>query len=252
MRKSSRRSSGKPARWGLAPQSSRPDREQGYLAAIAVITVVLWQTYWGSLLLYPFTILATWFHEMGHGLTAAALGGDFVQLVIFPNGSGFAEFATPGGLSNRAQAIIAAAGLLGPSFAGSLLIIASRSRIATRLSLGILGLLLIVSTVIWVRSLAGWIVLPAFAGLTLLTAAYGRRRLQRFVVELIGVQAAISVWQHLGYLFSDGGNIGGQYLSSDTGAISDALFFPYWFWGGLITVVIVGMVTGALRLASCR
>ena len=40
------------------------------LAALAVGSILLWQTYWGSLLLYPFTILATWFHEMGHGLAA--------------------------------------------------------------------------------------------------------------------------------------------------------------------------------------
>ena len=30
---------------------------------IAVASVILWQTEIGSLLLYPFTILATWFHE---------------------------------------------------------------------------------------------------------------------------------------------------------------------------------------------
>jgi hypothetical protein len=42
------------------------------LALAAATTVVLWQFAAGRYLLYPFTILATWFHEMGHGLVPPA------------------------------------------------------------------------------------------------------------------------------------------------------------------------------------
>lgn len=41
-----------------------------WLMAAALVTVVLWQIPQGDYILYPFTILATWFHEMGHGLAA--------------------------------------------------------------------------------------------------------------------------------------------------------------------------------------
>ncbi|PKL76350.1 MAG: peptidase M50, partial [Candidatus Melainabacteria bacterium HGW-Melainabacteria-1] len=41
-----------------------------WLIVAAMITVMLWQMPFGGLALYPFTILATWFHEMGHGLSA--------------------------------------------------------------------------------------------------------------------------------------------------------------------------------------
>ena len=37
-------------------------------------TVALWQVPYGDTLLYPFTLLATWFHEMGHGLASMLLG----------------------------------------------------------------------------------------------------------------------------------------------------------------------------------
>ena len=37
---------------------------------------------------------------------------------------------------------------------------------------------------------------------------------------------------------------------SDTGLIADALFLPYWFWGGLITLTILVMVWLSLRFAS--
>jgi hypothetical protein len=36
-----------------------------------------------TLLLYPVTILATWFREMGHGLCPTLLGGSFVSLSLF-------------------------------------------------------------------------------------------------------------------------------------------------------------------------
>ncbi|MEY4952853.1 MAG: hypothetical protein RL299_1277, partial [Pseudomonadota bacterium] len=45
------------------------DHQQRALAllGIALASILAWQTALGSLVLYPFTILATWFHEMGHG-----------------------------------------------------------------------------------------------------------------------------------------------------------------------------------------
>ncbi|XDE62872.1 M50 family metallopeptidase [Arthrospira platensis BEA 1257B] len=60
------------------------------LVVAAIATIILWQFYWGNYVLYPFSILATWFHEMGHGLTAILLGGNFHKLLLFPNGSGLA------------------------------------------------------------------------------------------------------------------------------------------------------------------
>ncbi|MDB5425345.1 MAG: hypothetical protein JWQ29_2761, partial [Phenylobacterium sp.] len=128
---------------------------------IAVGSVLLWQTHIGSLLLYPFTILATWFHEMGHGVAAMLTGSSFERLLIFPDGSGIAQSMRPADASGLTNALIAASGPVGPAIAGSLLIIASRTDKATRAALAIVGLALIISTVIWVRTLTGWLVLPA-------------------------------------------------------------------------------------------
>ena len=101
------------------------------LAVIALVCILLWQTAWGSLLLYSFTILATWFHEMGHGLAAILTGGSFERLTIYPDGSGVALSARLAGSSAFADAFVSAAGPLGPPIAGALLIVASRNRRAT-------------------------------------------------------------------------------------------------------------------------
>ncbi len=223
-------------------------REQSYIVAFAVLTILAWQTAIGTLALMPFTLLATWFHEIAHGLTALLFGAQFERLVIYANGSGFAEYS--GSLGRIGQATVAAAGLLGPSIAGSLMIVATRSRRATRLVLLGLAVALAVTTLIWVRSLAGWIVLPAFAAAAFYIARSARPKLQRVSLEFLGVQGAVSVWQDLGYMFSDGAMVGGHYSRSDTGAIADALLLPYWVWGVLVTAAIVAMVGTSLRYAS--
>jgi hypothetical protein len=219
------------------------------LLAIAIASIALWQTRLGSLLLYPFTILATWFHEMGHGIAAMLTGRGFERLLIFADGSGYALSLGPTDGYGVTDALIAASGPAGPAIAGALLIIASRSVTATRNALALLGAALILSTLIWVRSPTGWLVLPALGIGIALLALRGSVSWQHFAIQLLGVQACISVWQQFDYLFSPGGTVGGQLQRSDTGAIADVLILPYWFWGATISVAILALLWLSFRLA---
>ncbi|HEX9932423.1 MAG TPA: M50 family metallopeptidase [Allosphingosinicella sp.] len=222
------------------------------LLAIALASILAWQTALGSLLLFPFTILATWFHEMGHGVAALLSGRRFERLLIFADGSGVAESWRPADGYRLTDALVAASGPLGPAIAGALLIVASRSATATRNALAVLGAALILSTLIWVRSPVGWLVLPALGIAIAALALRGSPSWQSFVVQLLGVQAAISAWQQFGYLFSPGGNVGGRAHRSDTAAIADVLLLPYWFWGAIISASVLALLWGSFRLAFRR
>jgi hypothetical protein len=222
------------------------------LLGIALGSIMAWQTALGSLLLYPFTILATWFHEMGHGIAAMLTGRGFERLLIFADGSGVALSLRPGDGYRSTDALVAASGPLGPAIAGALLIIASRSPTATRNALAVLGVALIVSTMIWVRSPTGWLVLPALGIAIALLALRGSEPWRRFAIQLLGVQASISAWQQFDYLFSPGGNVGGELQRSDTGAIADVLLLPYWFWGATISAAILALLGWSFRLAFRR
>ena len=224
----------------------------GLLFGIALVSIVLWQTYVGSIVLYPFTILATWFHEMGHGIGAMLTGSRFEKLVIFSDGSGVATSLRPSDGYGVTDAFIAASGPLGPAIAGALLIIASRSAKATRRALTVLGAALIVSTVIWVRSPIGWILLPALGLGILVLALRGSQAWQRFGIQFLGVQACISVWKQFDYLFSAEGSVGETVRRSDTGAIADVLFMPFWFWGAVISAVALALLWWSFRIAFRR
>jgi len=217
-----------------------------WLIAAAIATIVLWQLPGGAYILYPFTILATWFHEMSHGLMALLLGGQFRKLEIFGDGSGVATYAMSLSLAPIGPALVAAAGPMGPPIAGSALILASRSFKTATLSLKILGGFLLLSTLIWVRSLFGLIAIPLLGLIILAIAFKAPRWLQGFVIQFLGVQACISTYHQLDYLFSySAGPLG----LSDTAQIQQRLLLPYWFWGGLMAIASLVILVQSLRIA---
>jgi hypothetical protein len=66
------------------------------------------------------------------------------------------------------------------------------------------------------------------------------------LIQFLGVQACISTYRQLDYLFMDSANINGQYMPSDTGQIAQALLLPYWLWGGLIAGISFALLAFSL------
>ena len=217
-----------------------------------VLLIVLPGIPLGNFLIYPFTILTTWFHEMGHGLTALLMGHGFEQLVIYSDGSGFAESSHSGNPSGLTNALIAAGGPLGPVLAGSLLILASAQKRRWRPALLILAGVIGLSVLIWVRSITGLIVLPLLAGTLAVIAWRGADWLRQFSLQFLGVLGAMSMFRDWDYLFSESAMIGGRYMPSDTGAIEQALILPHWVWAALIVGISGVMVGASLKYALAR
>ncbi|MBW4683749.1 MAG: M50 family metallopeptidase [Komarekiella atlantica HA4396-MV6] len=217
-----------------------------WLIGAAIATTLLWQVPGGDYILYPFTILATWFHEMGHGLMALLLGGQFQRLEIFSNGSGVATYGLRSSWGPIGPALVAAAGPMGPPLAGAVLILASRSFRAASLSLKILGSFLLFSALIWVRSLFGLVAIPLLGLIILGIALKAPRWAQGFAIQFLGVQACISTYHQLDYLFSySAGSLG----LSDTAQMQRYLILPYWFWGGLMAIASLVILVQSLRVA---
>ncbi len=213
----------------------------------AVITAVIWQFDFGKIILYPFTILGTWFHEMGHGIAALIMGGNFHSLEIYENGSGLASFSGPlyfGGLSN---AFVAASGPLGPTIAGTFLILLSKSAKRSRLVILLLSIVFVISVILWVRSWFGIGIVLLFAIILFFISIKANDTWQLYTLRFLGVQAFASLYMNIGYLFTGGGTVNGQVFSSDTYVISQYLLLPYWFWGGVIILISFLLIYLTLR-----
>ena len=86
-----------------------------------------------GLLNYPFRLLLTMVHELGHGLAALLTGGHFIRFVVYPNGAGLAY--TAGGW----RFAIIPAGYVGLALFGAGLIMLGRSHRWSRTVMAIIG-----------------------------------------------------------------------------------------------------------------
>ena len=206
--------------------------------------VLVWQLPYGQQLLYPLTLLATYAHEMGHGLTALLLGADFDQMLLHADGSGMAVWrGNPGRL---ASACIATGGLVGPTLAGVTLLLASRKPRYARGVLAVLSALLLVSMAVWTRSAFGVAFLLAVAATLGLAAKFLPDTAAAFVLHLIAATLCLSWFNNLGYMFSAQAIVNGVAMPSDSAVIAQALWLPFWFWGGVVAVLSLGVTALAV------
>jgi hypothetical protein len=234
---------------GLRVRPGSQTEQVGRLVLAGLVVIFLPALPFGNYLVYPFLILTTWFHEMGHGMAALAMGQEFRQLMIFPNGSGVAESAVSIDASRWVGVAIAAGGPLGPTMVGALLILASARERLWRPSLWLMAAAIILSVVIYVRSPVGYIVLPLVAAMLTLVAWRGKPGVARFTLQFIGLLAAMSMLRDFNYLFTREAVVGGQRILSDTGQIAALTGLPHWLWAGLILALSAAMVGASLKFA---
>ncbi len=221
----------------------------GRLLLAGVIVIFLPALPFGNYLIYPFVILTTWFHEMGHGLTALMMGQQFERLMIYSTGSGVAESLIASDASVFTRAAIAAGGPLAPTFTGALLIMASAHRKLWRPVLWGMAAAILISVIVYVRSPVGYAVLPMVGAFLAIIAWKAKDGLARFALQFLGVLAAMSMLADFNYLFTEVAIIGGQQIPSDTGQIEAALILPHWFWAIAITLTSALMIGASLKYA---
>jgi len=198
---------------------------------------------------YPFRLLGTWFHEMGHGLTAILVGGEFKYLEIYQNGGGVA-YST---VTNRffsistARALTAAGGLLGPAIAGAILIISAKSTKYASILLKALTGVIILSLLLWIRSTWGIIILTAFAVGFIIIMFLKNKKIETITVLFLGLQCVLSTFLQFNYLFTKQFERHGVIMTSDTENIAANSFGTYWMWG-----LIIFIISGVLLWKSIR
>jgi hypothetical protein len=217
------------------------------LVASVVLTLLLYVVPYGHVIGRPLLWLSTLAHELGHGFTALLIGENFGKFVMFPNGSGAATWSgNPGAIG---RALIAAGGLVGPAIVAAGCFLAARTERGARLTLGAGSVLMGIVVLVWARS---WfaIVFAGAVGLVLgFVARKGSEEVARVVLMFTGVQLALSVFSRSDYLFVEKARTSAGTMPSDVAQIAEALWLPYWFWGGLLAVVSVAVLVGGLWLS---
>lgn len=218
----------------------KSNKAYSLLFFITVLTVALYAFPFGRMLAYPFLLISTLAHEMGHGLTSWILGANFHSFTMWSNGSGVAGIS--GNMSRLTQGLVAAGGLVGPAFCAAILFLVAKHETIARISLSILGVLLIVAEFLVVKNTFTLIFVGILAATFLWTAQQHRAWLAQSVLVFIALQLALSVFSRSDYLFTQYAHTSQGLMPSDVELMSRAWILPYWFWGaccGIFSVLIL-------------
>ena len=130
---------------------------------VPLILVLVSYFFWYSRVLYPIKLLTVLFHELSHGLAAILTGGKMLKIEISANEGGLCT--TAGGI----RWIVLSAGYLGSLLWGSALILLAAKTSYDRAIVQVLAGILILVTVVYVRTPVGFIFGLLFGSCTRLT-----------------------------------------------------------------------------------
>lgn len=219
------------------------------ILGISCLVFLLWQLPYFGFIQYPLLLLGTWFHEMGHGLTALLLGGKFYYLEIYENGGGVAYSDVSNSYLSYpiARAITAAGGLFGPAISGSILIAAARKKRTSKIVLWLLLIIMVISLCLWIHELLALVILSIFAAVLFFIAILKVRNLEAFTLLFLGTQCALSTYLQIGYLFTKQFVRDDKLQYSDTQTIAEHLPGTYWMWAVAILLVSIYLLYKSYR-----
>jgi len=213
-------------------QNIKKNKSEIYLLIAVVIVIVLQNIPSLKFLLYPFNLLATWIHEMGHGLTAEMMGANFNELVIRADTSGYAEYSyNPSAMGTLAKATISSAGYMGTAIFGALMLFFRRREGFIKVFSVMLGVFMIASLLIYIRSWVGVFFAVPFSLFLIFVGLKSNAEFNKFFYNFLASQIALNSLLNIKVLYGYGNRVsGGQ---SDASKMSELLIFPYWFWASL-------------------
>ena len=234
--------------------STHPHRQRAIAIAL-LSSLVLWNLPFGALVLYPFKILATWFHEMSHGLVMLLTGAGLDRVEIYRDTSGLA-FARAS-VGNAGRAAIAAAGYMGTPIFGVIMLIVGqtggRRGRGARFVLALLGILLALSLLLFVRNHFGVLAIAALAAGTLCAAVLAGPRTESLLLNFVAAQACINALLDVRVLFRSNLVVNGRVMgASDAHNMAAATFGTPEMWAAAWLLWSLGLLFAALRLIYVR
>jgi hypothetical protein len=229
---------------------SNPDvimwRTRWFLLGSIIVTVLVYLVPYGLVVGLPLLWLSTLVHELGHGFTAALVGGNFDSFVMHADGSGATSWSASGFFGPIRRALVAAGGLVGPAVVAAIGFALARKPKAAQLTLMVGVFALAVIAVLVVRNALGWIFV---AGLAVVIGVLATRKdpsVAQLGLVFLSTQLAMAVFSRGDYLFTEYAQTADGRMPSDVAQMADALLLPYWFWGGLCGLFSVVVLAAGL------
>lgn len=219
-------------------------RTRWFLLGSVALTAALYLVPYGIYVNLPLIWLSTLAHELGHGFTAALLGGEFDRFLMHPDASGVAQWSAPASFGPIRQAMVAAGGLVGPAIFAAVGFMLARNSQAAKVSLLAGTFLLVAIAVAVVRNGFGLAFVLSLALIVGVLATRKRPEVAQLGLVFLATQLAMSVFSRGDYLFMEYAETASGRMPSDVAQMADALIGPYWFWGamcGVFSLAVLGI-----------
>lgn len=212
-------------------------QDQSLLLAASGASLLVWVVPVFKVILAPLALLNTHLHEFCHAAAALLTGGSVSHIKVFSNLGGEAPIA--GGLTP----VIAAAGYVGTSLIGGLLILVAGRKDHARQALWILFGILTFSMIVFVRG----DVVGVFSGVAWMAVLFAAAwKLSddwaRFMAQFLGIQQCLTSLMAFFALF----NVSFGYGHSDAKIMEDATGIPDVVWAGAWLILSAVLVWACL------
>ena len=199
------------------------------------LTVFLWDT----VFLYPLKIFVVLLHEISHGVAAVLTGGEIVKIEINYNQSGVCY--TRGGI----RMIVLSAGYLGSMLWGGLiLILAARTKYDRTISI-VIGIIVGIITVFYIRNLYGIIFSLAFCAFMISLGKLMPMKVNDIVLKFIGITSS-------GYAIIDIKDdlISRTVVGSDAYQMAEIIPLPSVVWGIIWIIISIFAILYCLKISA--
>jgi hypothetical protein len=226
-------------------------QSQRALVIALLASLILWNWPFDGIALYPFKLLATWLHEMSHGLVMLLTGAGFDEMEIFRDTSGLAyadhSMQAPG------RAAIAAAGYMGTPIFGALFLVYGHRKGGPRRVLAALGCVMALSVLLFVRNTFGIVVVSIGAGIFITMAMFASENIAAYAVSFLAAQSCVNAVLDIRVLFRENLVVNGEVMgASDAHNMADATFGNAWMWSAIWLAWSLAVLFVALRWLYVR
>lgn len=216
-------------------------------SGISIGLIALYFMPFGMYVLYPFMLIYTFVHELGHGIAAMMVGWEFEKLEIWMDGSGMARNLPLPDASRAAYAFVAFAGLAAPTVIAAFCFMLGRSCKASRIGLFTCAAVCVLSAIFFVHNTFGIVFAAVCAAISSALALNKNCQIPQYAMLAMAIVLLTAVFSQSDYLFAAAAQTAEGIKPSDVEQISKNLFLPTWFCGGLVAVISVAVLFVGIR-----
>ena len=180
-------------------------------------------------LFLPLVYLATHLHEFSHAVVGTLTGGAVESINVYANGSGLTL------IRGGNAFLFSSAGYLGATAIGIAMILAGRTPIRAKITLGVVGVMMACSMLLWVRGdFVG--IISGLVWMLLLSGAFMLRGMTAvFICQIAGVQQCVNAMSGVLVLFHI--TMGATEFQSDALNMQNLTWIPAPVWATLWSVM---------------